>query len=222
HKVIIIDGPPASGKTTLVKFLKHSYNGISYSYKRLGFANILMKMLMKIVPSIGKGMDYDHMRDDPVVIVDIYFLRKISFIIFLSEIMYKFIQYVTIVLLSLISKIVIVDEGPSLGWANYLNLFFYLKCLSSSSVALLMRLDVQALRLLFKLCNVQLYFVDRTQDELNIFWHKRGHKVPYNIKFASIVRYSFKLLTEEYKNILTFPILYRKLPTTKFSKVKIL
>jgi len=197
--LIILDGVPASGKTTLVKFFEHSYNIKSYNYKRLGLVNMLTKMLMKIAPSVSELPNIQARKftyEDPIMVVDITFLKRISLVTLFLEIIYKFIQYSLIFLLSLVNKTVVVDEGPSLGWANYLNLLYSKNALRPSNVVLLMRLDLRSLWFLSKFHKVQIYFIDRDQDKLNKFWCLKGHKTPYNTKFANMVRYSFKLFAE--------------------------
>jgi hypothetical protein len=209
--LIILDGVPASGKTTLVKFFEHSYNIKSYNYKRLGFVNILAKILMKIARSVIGLSNIQACKftyEDPIMAVDIAFLKRISLIIFFLEIIYKFIQYSFIFLLSIVNKTVIVDEGPSLGWANYLNLLYSKNALRPSNVVLLMRLDLLSLWFLSKFHKVQIYFIDRDQDKLNKFWCLKGHKTPYNAKFANMVRYSFKLFAEMSAKYITIRYIY--------------
>jgi hypothetical protein len=209
--LIIIDGVPASGKTTLVKFLEHSYNIKIYNYTRLGFVNMLAKILMKITPSVGELPNIKACRftyGDPIMIVNTTFLKRISLVIFFLEVIYKFIQYSLIFLLSLVNKTVVVDEGPSLGWANYLNLLYSKNALRPNHVVLLMRLDLRSLWFLSKFHKVQIYFIDRNQDKLNKFWYLKGYKTPYETKFANLVRYSFKLFAETSAKYITIRYIY--------------
>ena len=167
------------------------------SYKRLGLSNVLIRVLIKISPNIRSDCNvHDSSCQDPVVTVNSVFLRKNSALIVFLEVIYKAFQYTNILLRSALNKTLIVDEGPSMGWANYHNL----RCRGSLNfwqVSLLMALDLQALHFLTKFCYVELCFVDRFPEELIVFWCKRRHVVPYSNIFADMVRNSFKLLQTE-------------------------
>jgi hypothetical protein len=191
--IIIFDGPPASGKSTIATFLKHSFNAKIYCYKRLGFVNIVAKLLIGIAPHLRVCRFADEHFVDSVMIIDSNLLKKISFLTFYLEIAYKFLQYCLLFMHILTESNVVVDEGPSLGWANYLSLMLSKKVLKPYHVDLLMRLDLQLLRALSRLRRIHMYFIDRSQEKLSILWHRKGSKSPYGIMYASLVRYSFRL-----------------------------
>jgi hypothetical protein len=156
-------------------------------------------MLMKIAPSVSELPNIQARKftyEDPIMVVDITFLKRISLVTLFLEIIYKFIQYSLIFLLSLVNKTVVVDEGPSLGWANYLNLMLNKKALKPHHVDLLMRLDLQFSRTLSRLCGLHVWFIDRSQKKLGMLWQRKGRKSPYGTQFAFLVRYSFKLFEE--------------------------
>ena len=90
-------------------------------------------------------------------------------------------------------KNVVVDEWFSLGWANYYNLLVYKKAFKLKHVEVLMRLDVLFLHLLSRMSRVYVYFIDRSQEKLALFWRRRGHVTPYDVRYATLVRYFFNL-----------------------------
>jgi hypothetical protein len=197
--IVIIDGPPASGKSTIATFLKHSRNAKIYCYRRLGFMNIVAKLLTKVAPHLQICDFVDKNFVDPVMIIDSNFLKRISFLMFYLEVMYKFLQYYLFFMYILTKSNVVVDEGPSLGWANYLNLMLNKKALKPPHVDLLMRLDLQFFRALSRLRRLHIWFIDRHQEKLSMLWQRKGGRSPYSILFASLVRYSFKLFREASK-----------------------
>lgn len=122
-------------------------------------------------------------------------------VILFLEVIYKFIQCSLLFLYALTNRILVVDEGPSLSWANYLNLLHTKNALRPNDAVLLMRLDLRFLHSLSKFHVVRVYFIDRSQDKLITFWRLKGHNTPYDVKFANIVRYSFKLFAKSAKHI---------------------
>jgi hypothetical protein len=212
HRLYIFEGPPACGKTTFTRALKVKLNASLYQYKRLGLANILIKILIRISPNIRSDCKiYDSRCQDPVVLVNQNFIHNNSFFIFFLEIIYKSFQYTNILVRCTLNRTVIVDEGPSMGWANYQNLK-QKNCFSLTQVQLLMALDLQALNFLAKFCCVELCFIDRAPDELLAFWFKRKHIVPYSENFADLVRDSFKLLQVQCAAFVLFNCVYLNNP----------
>jgi len=205
HDLVIFDGVPASGKTTMVRSFRYSHGIKSYNYKRLGLVNIATEILMRIAPHLQMN---EFICGDPVMGMDATFLRKISSMILSLEILYKFMQYSLIFLAIFTNKTVVVDEGPSLGWANYLNLLYNKNALGRNGVVLLMRLDLRFLWFISKFHKVQIYFIDRDQATLNIFWQFKGHKTPYDVRYANMVRYSFKLFAGMSPNCITIRYVY--------------
>jgi hypothetical protein len=194
--IVIIDGPPASGKSTIIAFLKYSHRVKAYHYRRLGFVNMIAKMLIRVAPHLRVCNFIDKDFVDPVMIIDSNFLKKISFLTFYLEVAYKFLQYCLFFMYILTKSDVVVDEGPSLGWANYLNLMLNKKALKPPHVGLLMRLDLQFFRALSRLRKIHIWFIDRPQEKLSMLWQRKGGKSSYSILFASLVRCSFKLFEE--------------------------
>ena len=107
--------------------------------------------------------------------------------------------YALLLILAIIKRDLVIDEGISLGWANYFNLMIYKKALKPSHVVLLTRLDLVFFRAVSKIRRIYYYFVDRSLEKLEFFWRKRGNRVPYDIKFSLMVRYSFDLFVNIYK-----------------------
>jgi len=193
--VLVFDGPPACGKTTLVRLLKRRYDARAYRYTRLRLVNILFAVLAKISPNLlCSKVRRDNV--DPVMLVNSYYLEKVSWLIFVLEVVYKYLRYSSLLSLALCGSLLVVDEGFSLGWANYLNLMLHRKALKPGHVDLLMRLDLQFLKLLTKVRRVYIYFIDRSLEKLSTFWRNRGHRVHYDTTYALLVRYSFRILEE--------------------------
>jgi hypothetical protein len=134
-------------------------------------------------------------RKDPILFISSSFLQRIAFINFLLEVIYKCVKFFSLIVLVLMYKNIVVDEWFSLGWANYYNLMIYKKAFKSKYVEVLMRLDLRFLLFLLKIEKVYVYFIDRNQKKLTLLWHRRGHEILYDVKYATLVRYFFNLFT---------------------------
>jgi len=193
--IIIIDGPPASGKSTLIEFLRLRYCINTYSYKRLGLNNVFYALLLRIVPGLQccrlKGD-----RVDPITLVNPTYLMRMPILTLILEIMYKCIEYFLLLLLALMNRCLIIDEWFSLGWANYLSLMLFKKALKHHHVIFLVKLDLNFLYIFSKLHKIYYYFMDRSLGKLEMFWHKRGNIMSYDVKYLLLVRYSFRLFNE--------------------------
>ena len=193
--IIIIDGPPASGKSILVEFLRLRYCINTYSYKRLGLNNVFYALLLRIAPGL-QCCKLEGGRVDLIILVNPNYLVKISILTLILEIMYKCIEYFLLLLLALMNQCLIIDEGVSLGWANYLNLMLFKKALRPNYVIFLMRFDLNFFHILSRLHKIYYYFIDRSLEKLEIFWYKRGNTTSYDMRYLLLVRYSFKLFNE--------------------------
>jgi hypothetical protein len=205
--IVIVDGPPATGKSTIAVLLAKRLDAGIYSFKRLGFVNFLAEFLLRITPSVsmlsGKGVSggfrvievLKHERRDPILLIDSNFLKGITFIIFLLEIVYKCVRLFFLSVSVLIYRNIVVDEWFSLEWANYYNLVFHKKAFKPRHVEVLMRLDISFLRCLSRAKGIHVYFIDRDWRRLALFWRKRGHVMCYDTKYATLVKYFFNLFT---------------------------
>jgi len=194
--IIVVDGPPASGKSTVVKYLRLKRGFSAYRYKRLGLVNIFSIMLLPVNPWDKKVKYYIHSRVDPIILVSSGYLERLSGLLSGLEVVYKCIRYASLFLLALVCRNIVIDEGISLGWANYFNLVLFKRALKREHVDFLMRIDLASLRVLSKVHEVYYYFIDRSLEKLESNWRKRGHKTPYDVKFYLLVRYAFKLFME--------------------------
>ena len=205
--IIIVDGPPASGKSTIATFLAKKFSCKVYSFKRLGFLNLYAEFLLHITPSVGMHGNggrsesfkvlqaLKRERRDPILFINPRFLEKMTFIAFLLEVIYKCQRFFLLIMLTLTYKCIVVDEGFSLGWANYYNLMAHKKVFKPRHVKVLMRLDISLLRFLSRTKNVHVYFIDRDWSKLALFWRRRGHVTHYDVKYATLVKYFFNLFT---------------------------
>jgi hypothetical protein len=193
--IIIIDGPPASGKSTLVRFLKLRYCANTYCYKRLGLNNVFYALLLRIAPGL-QCCRLEGDRVDPITLVDPNYLMKMSILTLILEIIYKCTEYFLLLLLALMDRCLIIDEWFSLGWANYFNLLLFKKALRPSHVIFLMRFDLKFLYMLSRFHKIYYYFIDRSLEKLEMFWCKRENTTPYDIRYTLLVRYSFRLFNE--------------------------
>jgi DNA polymerase III delta prime subunit len=204
--IIIIDGPPASGKSTIAMYLARRLGCRVYRFKRLGFLNLYAELLLKAIILRGifsnVGMPgspkivqvLKHEERDPILFISSRFLRRTAFVNFLLEAIYKYVVFFSLIVLISMYKSVVIDEWFSLGWANYYNLLVYKKAFKLMHVEVLVKLDILSLRLLSGMSRVCVYFIDRSWEKLALFWRRRGHITPYDVKYATLVRYFFNLL----------------------------
>jgi hypothetical protein len=203
--ILIIDGPPASGKSTIAVFLARRLGSKVYNFKRLGFLNLFAELLLQITPSVsilgGKRVHESskliqvlkHERRDPLLFISSRFLQRIAFINFLLEVIYKYVRFLSLTVSALMYRNIVVDEWFSLGWANYYNLIVYKKAFKPKHIEVLIRLDIQFLRFLSKISEAHVYFIDREQEKLILFWRRRGHITSYDIRYMILVKYFFNL-----------------------------
>jgi len=193
--VIVLDGPPASGKTSIASVLRSRTGAVTVAYKRLGLANMFSIIILHIFPVTRDYICPERLRCDPIMKLRREVLQKVNSLIFLSEIIYKIIQQFLILFLILFSHKVVIDEWFSLGWANYFNLYLR-KGLKAEYVDILIRLDVAFLRLVNSLRNIllQLIFIDRGINKVEELWQRRGHSIPYDKLFYKLVHLSYKIL----------------------------
>ena len=196
--ILVIDGPPASGKSTLARSLAHNYRAKTLCYKRLGLINTLSALLLKIMKS-KRSYRLGGDRVDSVILVDSKYLEKISVLTTTLEVVYKFVIYALLLSLALLKQDLVVDEGVSLGWANYLNLMLSKNALTPNQVSILMRLDLMIFRTLSKIQKIYYYFIDKGLRKLEILWRKRGNIAPYDVKYFLMVKYSFNLFASVYR-----------------------
>jgi hypothetical protein len=223
--ILIVDGPPASGKSTIVMFLAKRLSHKVYTFKRLGLLNLYAEFLLHITPSVdmhGNGERSEGFkvlqvlkreRRDPILLISSGLLKRIAFIDFLLEAIYKFVRFFLFIILALMCRNVVVDEWFSLGWANYYNLMIRKKAFMPRHVEMLMRLDIMFLRFLSRVSRIRVYFIDRSREKLTLFWRRRGHVTPYDTRFAILVRYFFNLFVQvckEHKINVDIKYLYLK------------
>jgi hypothetical protein len=223
--MLIVDGPPASGKSTIAMFLAKRLSHKVYTFKRLGLLNLYAEFLLHITPSVGMHGNGERSegfkvlqvlkreRRDPVLFINSRFLERTTFIAFLLEIIYKCLRFFLLIVSALTYRRIIVDEWFSLGWANYYNLMIRKKAFMPRHVEMLMRLDIMFLRFLSRVSRIRVYFIDRSREKLTLFWRRRGHVTPYDTRFAILVRYFFNLFVQvckEHKINVDIKYLYLK------------
>jgi len=193
--VIILDGPPASGKTSIAVVLRSRTGAVTVAYKRLGLVNVFSIIVLHLFPTAQGYICPERLRCDPIMELRREVLRKVSSLVFLLEIIYKIIRQFLVLFFVLFSHKVVIDEWFSLGWANYFNLYLR-KGLKAEHVDILIRLDATFLRLVSSLHNIslQLIFTNREIHKLEELWRRRGHSIPYDRLFYKLVQFSYNIL----------------------------
>lgn len=210
-KIIFFDGPPACGKTTLTYIYSNLYKMHLCKYKRLCISNVLSTFLLKILNEKHSNVTF---KEDPILKLctklHINAIR-ISYFIIITEICCKFLNILKILFLSLLlNRGIIVDEGPSLAFSNYLNLYRRYKCLLASHFYMLLRLEISMLLLLSKFFELTLIFIRRDLPVLRKLWSLRSTQIPYDVEFFiySIICYRYLQLPSSVKFVVikNFPV----------------
>lgn len=191
---IIVDGPPASGKTTLRNMLAKKTNVYTVNYKVFGPFNLIAKVILKIRPGIITS-NYDPLRHDPFLLLSPDFWSKLSIIMTLLELLYKIFQQVIIVIILAIRRSIVVDEFLILRFANYMNAYIH-NTISMSTLKLLYVCDIYFLKFISLFSFIKYVYLDANLSLLKRNWRKRGHKSCYDLKFLKLVRYSTEVIEE--------------------------
>ncbi|MEM4482002.1 MAG: hypothetical protein QXV04_04700, partial [Desulfurococcaceae archaeon] len=175
--IIIFDGPPASGKTTRSRILVRKLCCPVIQYRAIGLANFISTVIFRLTPAFLET-NINHIKGDPVLFIKRQVLERIRSIIFLTELLYKFLQTLKLLIFSLSFKCLIIDEFFILRTANYINVYLY-GGLKKWQVILLMRLDIALLRMLSHIGNLHYTYINRHTNELRRLWYKRSHSKDY-------------------------------------------
>ena len=190
--VIILDGPPASRKTTLASRIIRKIGGCVVHYKGFGPANLIAKLILKINPCLIPPM-YDERRGDPFLFLSTRYWSKLHIVIMLLECLYKIMQQITIALLILLKRVVVIDEYLVLRLANYINALKH-NIIDLRDLSIVYQLDISLLEAIKRMAQVKYVYIEPRTKILLENWKKRGHKVPYDMNFLAIVKRSFKVV----------------------------
>lgn len=189
-RAIILDGPPASGKTTIVHCLSKELRCFTCTYKALGFANLLSSFLLCLNPRLLHVSSYEVSREDPMILLYERFSTRLDLLFSFSEILYKLIQVLTALSISFFGIVIgvsaiIVDEGIAIRWANYDNAVKK-GLLHPVAVGILMRLDVWFVHVISR---IETFYCFNFPDisRLEEFWKQRGHRSRYPVDFSTQV-----------------------------------
>lgn len=203
--VLIIDGPPASGKTTLSKVISSYLNCVRMKYKALGVINIISALLINtIFRRVTLRKELIKRKEDPVLLLDLNILIRLRHVIFLTELVYKALQafllimtLYTLILLSFYrQRCLVIDEFLVLRTANYINLHIH-GGLSGWHLMLLRRLDMSVFQVLTRCCVLRYIYIDRSLREILDLWNKREMGKPYSYRYLAIVRLVWKEMSSE-------------------------
>ena len=203
--IIILDGPPASGKTKLAASFFVHFNTIILNYKALGPTNIIAQILMLLSSkNISLPSNHDPTRQDPLLFLNRTLSQRLSNVFFLLELFYKALQVTIILLCLFIYRIIIVDEFLALRFANYFN-FYKVGGLKKRHVSILMQIDFSILKVLSRFGKCFYYYINRNLNTSKQFWKKRGHTIPYDTSFFILTNISWntikKFLKTRTKNV---------------------
>lgn len=188
RRLIIIDGPPASGKTTLSYKFFNKLGGYVTRYRAFGPANIMTQYFkLNIIYYDNKIIKI--LRNDLFLTIPLEKWEKIKKLIFLLELIYKFFQQFIIITILLLKKVVILDEFMILRLANYINVVINNK-FSYKIMKYLFIIDLKFAILLSKFSSMIYIYMEPNLTKMMANWQHRGHRLPYDIKFLAIVRYS--------------------------------
>jgi hypothetical protein len=203
--IVIIDGPPASGKSTFCKVLSQKYGCRVLSYKRLGLCNVVLYVVLKLLYfRSAQAINLNRLvrdRIDPITLFDKKFLAKNKSLIFICEIFYKFIQIIKFLFILLLFRktCIVVDEYIALSTANYVNLYLH-SGLHKSHLYFLFRLDLSIINFVsYTLSRKIFYFyIDRDISILTRLWSKRSAR-PYDITFLAMLRVCYRTISQYIK-----------------------
>jgi len=192
--IVILDGPPASGKTIFAIGFSTHFKTITLNYKALGPANIIARILTILSSkNISLPSNHDPTRQDPLLFLSKTLSQRLSNVFFLLELLYKALQVVTMLFYLFIYRIIIVDEFLALRFANYFN-FYKVGGFKKWHVIILMQLDFSILKALSHFGNCFYYYINRDLNASKQFWKKRGHTIPYDTSFFALTNISWKMV----------------------------
>jgi len=186
--LIIIAGPPASGKTTLSSALAPALKATKVSFKSFGLLGFFVPLILLKVLGMYDA-DYRSSGISPVSLLPKN-IRGLRTLLLFNEIIYKCFNWIYVWLNLQFRGCVVVDEGFVIPWANYINLYQYSRYASKKGIKALIYLDLLILTHIADSTKISFIFCDAQNHTLLKRWHRKGRAFPYPHLYADLIRKS--------------------------------
>ena len=185
--LLILDGPVGSGKTSIAKFFARRNSARIISLSAFGFPIYQIIFFLAILKTGLKTTNITLCRGyHPLSLLDKKLLHKLRLLIIFGELICRFFHFVKLLVSSLLSSIVIIDEG----FINTMAFYYWFYSNVSTFGKVLLRFYIKFMVRMMKSYYVISVFVDSSNQTLIRTWFKRGKPVP-----LSTLDFSIRTLT---------------------------
>lgn len=202
--VLILDGTVGSGKTTIAKFLIKRNSARIISLSAFGFP-VYHIIFLLVVLKIGLKATTMALRSGyhPLSLLDRKLLHKLGLLIILGELVCRFFYFLRLLVSSLVSPIVIIDEG----FVNTMAFYYWFYSNVSAFGNILLRFHLRFMARVMESHHVISVFVDSSHQTLIRTWFKRRKPVPlstlgFSIRalttWCNIIRATYRVLSNMY------------------------
>lgn len=199
--VVLVTGPPASGKTTLIRICSKLTTDKSISCSTVNISCLHM-INYAFWCSLARLLGRNNMlkwasrhKVHPIIVSPAVVASSLKNITYILEIFSKALVMLLKVLPKLFStEILFVDDGPAIAWANYTQMW-QRGLLTRRQILRLMYLDIIFILLLKRITDrLLVVFLDAKDSNILKRWYERiGNKDASKLAYASLVREKWKV-----------------------------